>query len=193
MSIMKFGYGLESYVWVLSLWLLILMSLIDFRLKIIPNGIVLWLGGLGILNIANRVYSGDLNLLSHPGLGSSFGHYSLMFESGSGFLANHLIGILFGLLLFGGIYLLSRGRAMGLGDVKLVFALGLLMRWPDIGLALILSFILGSVVGLAQMSRGKLGFKSSVPFGPFIAAGVTLVLFFGYDIVNAYFQLFGLI
>jgi len=194
LPIMIFGYTLQAGIWAVVFWLLILMSYIDLRLKIIPNGIVFWLLVLGAVNVSNLLQlKGSDTLSTNPGLGSFIGHYSLMFESSNGLVANYIIGTLFGLVLFGGIYLFSKGKAMGLGDVKLVFALGLLMRWPDIGLALILSFILGSIVGLYQMSKGDINLKSSVPFGPFIASGVVLVFFFGYDIVNAYFKLFGLI
>ncbi|KKU21285.1 MAG: Type 4 prepilin-like protein leader peptide-processing enzyme [Candidatus Nomurabacteria bacterium GW2011_GWA1_46_11] len=59
-------------------------------------------------------------------------------------------------------------------------------------LSVALAFIVGSIVGLTMMGLKKLKFKSNIPFGPFIATGVTLVFFFGYDIVNAYFKIFGI-
>ncbi len=79
---------------------------------------------------------------------------------------------------------------MGLGDVKLSAALGLLMGWPDIVLALILAFITGAVLSLALIFTKRKSMKDYVPFGPFIALGVVLVFFFGQEILNLYFRFF---
>ncbi|MDP3953409.1 MAG: prepilin peptidase [bacterium] len=186
------GFGVPALIWVLALWTLLLISAIDLRLGLIPNGLVALLAALGGTLFAYKHFLGYFEGLIGSKTASYIGHYYLTFRVGESVLVNHLLAGGFGLVLFGGIYLLSKGKAMGLGDVKLVAALGTLLVLPDMVLAVALSFMVGSVVGLGMMKFGKLEFKSSVPFGPFLAIGVTFVLFFGYDIVDAYFKLFGI-
>ena len=69
-------------------------------------------------------------------------------------------------------------------------AAGLLLGLPDMILATMLAFITGAISGLFLMIRRKKGMKDHLPFGPFIALGITLVFFFGYDIVDGYFRFF---
>lgn len=85
------------------------------------------------------------------------------------------------------IVLLSRGKGMGMGDVKLAFFMGLLLGFPDILVALFLSFILGAVIGIILIIAGRKSFKSEVPFAPFLVTGTFLSLFFGDKIIDFYF------
>lgn len=87
------------------------------------------------------------------------------------------------------IWLVSRGKWMGFGDVKLAFFMGLFLGWPNILVALFLAFLIGSLVGLVLISLGKKKFKSEVPFGPFLIIGTFLALFWGREIVNWYLGL----
>ncbi|MDP3953750.1 MAG: prepilin peptidase [bacterium] len=187
------SFGVPALIWVLVLWTLLLISAIDLRLGLIPNGLVALVAALGGTLFAYRYFSGYFETFIGSKTASYIGHYYLTFSVGESVLINHLLAIGFGLALFGGVYLLSKGKAMGLGDVKLAGALGTLLVLPDMVLAVALAFIVGSLAGIIMMKFGKLQFKSSVPFGPFLAIGVTFVLFFGYDIVDAYFKLFGII
>lgn len=188
---LKLGMTVPALIWVLAFWILILVSVIDLRLKLIPNELVVLLALLGLANVLWYQFFGPTDALLTLKGASFIGHYALVFTLSGSVWLNHILSITFGGLLFGALYYFSKGKAMGLGDVKLVVALGTLVVWPDIVLALTLPFILGSVVGLTLIALGKAKIKSSIPFGPYIAAGVTLVFFFGYDIVNGYFQLFG--
>ena len=191
---LQIGFGIPALLWAVCLWVLLLISIIDLRLKIIPDSLVIFLvvlgAGLMAFQHANGLFGGGLT--GFRGI-SSLGAYYLAFSVGQNIWLNHLYASLFALALFGGVHAASKGKAMGLGDVKLVTALGVCLVFPDMVLAPMLAFITGSIVGLIMMRLGKLKFKSSLPFGPFIATGVTLVFFFGYDIVNAYFKIFGLL
>ena len=84
------------------------------------------------------------------------------------------------------IVLLSRGRWMGVGDIKLAFLMGLLLGWPDILVALFLAFFIGAVVGLGLMVSGQKGLKSEIPFGPFLVTGTFLALFWGNELLDWY-------
>jgi len=179
----QLGFTFSALIWTLALLVFIVISLVDLRLHIIPDR----------LNVAIILIGLALFVFKYTGgaVESFLGTYALIFRfAGENLFADTVLGIIFGGMLFGGIYYLSRGRAMGFGDVKLALAIGFLMGWPDAALAFILSFIVGSIVGVILMATGKKGMKSAIPFGPFMVFGVTLTLFFGYDIINGYFQLF---
>ena len=75
---------------------------------------------------------------------------------------------------------------MGLGDVKLVFFLGLLLGYPDILVALFLAFFIGSIIGLGLIIVKKKKFKSEIPFGPFLIAGAFIALFWGENLIRWY-------
>jgi leader peptidase (prepilin peptidase)/N-methyltransferase len=91
-----------------------------------------------------------------------------------------------GLLLL--IAVLSRG-GMGGGDVKFSFVLGIWLGWPDILLALFLSFVIGGVAGAWLLVTGSRGRKEMIPFGPFICVGALLALLYGREMLAWYFSL----
>jgi leader peptidase (prepilin peptidase)/N-methyltransferase len=88
------------------------------------------------------------------------------------------------------IVLVSRGRWMGLGDVKLAVLMGLFLGWPNILAALILAFFVGAVVGIGLMITGRKTLKSKIPFGPFLVLGTFAALLFGNELINWYLNLF---
>jgi leader peptidase (prepilin peptidase) / N-methyltransferase len=117
-----------------------------------------------------------------------FGIWNLEF----GIFAPLVQAILAGLgasLFFLLIYIISNGRAMGFGDVKLAFLLGLFLGWPAILVALFSAFCLGAIVGVALIALKKKGLKSEVPFAPFLIVGTAIAYFFGSSIVNFYMNL----
>jgi leader peptidase (prepilin peptidase)/N-methyltransferase len=87
------------------------------------------------------------------------------------------------------IVLISRGRWMGLGDVKLAFFIGLFLGFPQVLVALFLAFFLGAIIGIGLIVFLGKTFKSEVPFGPFLAVGTLVALFWGEKIVNFYLKL----
>jgi leader peptidase (prepilin peptidase)/N-methyltransferase len=87
------------------------------------------------------------------------------------------------------IWLLSKGKGMGFGDVKLAIFLGLLLGWPNILIGLFLGFFFGAIIGIILILTKKKGFKSEVPFGPFLITGTIIALFWGKEILNWYLSL----
>ncbi|MEX1052607.1 MAG: prepilin peptidase [Patescibacteria group bacterium] len=75
------------------------------------------------------------------------------------------------------IYAISSGRAMGFGDVKLAYVLGLIFGVQKGLVALYIAFVLGAIVGLYLILSKKKKLKSKIAFGPFIILGSFLVLF----------------
>lgn len=76
-----------------------------------------------------------------------------------------------------GIFLFTKGRGIGFGDVKLAANLGLFMGIAYALTALYLSFIIGAIVGTIIMVIRKGNMKTKIPFGPFILIGVAIVMF----------------
>lgn len=148
---------------------LIIISACDLKHYIIPDEIVY---PAIVISLAVNVVKGLLN-------------NNLLFA-----VQRSLFSVLVGAGFFLAIVLISKGKWMGMGDVKLAVFLGLLLGWPNILLALSLSFFLGAAVGLALIILGKKKMSSQIPFGPFLSAGALIALFWGNQIVSWYWGLF---
>jgi leader peptidase (prepilin peptidase) / N-methyltransferase len=110
------------------------------------------------------------------------------------------IGALVGGGLFVGILLLNELALrlkwteldwMGGGDIRFGLLLGALLGWHGFLVALLLASIIGSLMGGILIFQKKKGFFSPLPFGPFLALGGFVALFFTENIWNWYFRLFG--
>jgi leader peptidase (prepilin peptidase)/N-methyltransferase len=88
------------------------------------------------------------------------------------------------------IFLISRGKWMGFGDVKLAVLMGLLLGLPGVLVALFLAFFFGAIIGVILMVFEKKSLKSEIPFGPFLIAGTLIVMLWGSQIINWYMRLF---
>jgi len=104
-----------------------------------------------------------------------------------------LKAVLGALLASGGLLLIAmlwpRGGAMGGGDIKLALLLGLCLGWLGLGhvaLGLFLGFLLGSIVGVALVASKNKGMQSHFAFGPFLAAGTLLAVWWGTPILDWY-------
>lgn len=90
-----------------------------------------------------------------------------------------LIGVVLGFVPFFLLWLFSRGRLMGFGDVKFMLFAGLALGWPNIIVALLLAFWLGALVAVPLLFLGKKKLQSSVPFGTFLAVATVVGLLYG--------------
>ena len=80
-------------------------------------------------------------------------------------------------LLF--LNIITQGRGMGLGDVKLALAQGAILGWPSSLVWIFLSFIIGGFVGLILVFFGKAKFGKKIAFGPFLIVSFFITLFWG--------------
>ena len=92
---------------------------------------------------------------------------------------------------FFAIYLLSKGRAMGFGDVKLALFMGMFLSWPNILVALAVAFGSGATIGLILMLLKRKTMRSEVPFGPFLILGTFTAFLWGEVLVDFYLSYFG--
>jgi leader peptidase (prepilin peptidase)/N-methyltransferase len=67
--------------------------------------------------------------------------------------------------------------------------MGLMLGYPNIVAGLFLGFLFGAIIGSGLVLLKKKGFKSEIPFGPFLLAGLILSLFYGERIINWYLSL----
>ena len=156
--------GLEwsSVIYCFMASALLVLSIIDWRTYEIPFGINVFLFVLGVaMTILDR-----------------------------GNLVEHLIGMICVSVLLGILYLLTGGRAIGGGDIKLMFACGLILGWKLILLAFFLGCIIGSVVHIIRMSVKKAG--RMLAMGPYLSAGIFLAALWGNAWINWYLSLLGL-
>lgn len=153
------GMDLFSLIYCLMTSALLTLSLIDWRTYEIPPGIN---GFLFILGVAAAVLDRG-NLLSHLA--------GMVCVSG-------FLGIL---------YLISRGRAIGGGDIKLMFACGLILGWKQIILAFLLGCIIGSVIHLIRIRVQGEGHVLAM--GPYLSAGIFLAALWGNVWISWYISL----
>lgn len=103
------------------------------------------------------------------------------------FLTGCISGIFFLLL-----HLITRGRGMGLGDVKYAFVMGLLLGFPIIIIGLYVAFLTGTALALILVLGKKKSFASSIPFGPFLIIGTFAGLFWGNILWNIFLRVLNL-
>lgn len=156
-----FNFLILSYYWII-VSLLIIVFVYDLKHYIIPNRTIY---PLIVITLIYQLFNNlnDINI---------FFNYIL-----TGFIAA---------LPFFLIVWISRETWMGGGDVKLAFFMGLLLGFPNILVALFISFILGGIIGIGLIVLKKKGLKSEVPFGPFLVTGTFIALFYGQEIINWY-------
>lgn len=82
------------------------------------------------------------------------------------------------------IYLLTKGRGMGLGDVKFAILGGMLAGLKMLPVWLLLSFLTGAVAGIILILIGKARMQTKIAFGPFLIIGIALALVFGHNLTE---------
>jgi leader peptidase (prepilin peptidase)/N-methyltransferase len=78
-------------------------------------------------------------------------------------------------------------EAMGLGDVKFMAAIGAFLGWRAVIFSLMVSSMIGSLVGVALIALGRREWSSKLPYGPYIAVAATIWVFFGARLMDLFF------
>jgi leader peptidase (prepilin peptidase)/N-methyltransferase len=161
-----FGFGLAAGAALIMVWALIALTFIDFDTQLLPDAITLPLLWLGLLLNINATFTS---------------------------LAHAVIGAAAGYLVLWSVYWLFKlatgKEGMGYGDFKLLAAIGAWLGWPLLPLTILLSSLVGAVVGIALIVIAKHGRNIPIPFGPYLAGGGLIALFWGQPLTESYLQL----
>ncbi len=167
------GLVISTVFWLFVVSCLIIIFVYDLKHYIIPNQIV---------------YSGIIIAFLYQ---LQFSIFNFQFSVNFQFpIFNYLLAGLIAGGFFFAIILISRGRWMGMGDVKLAVFMGLILGWPNILVALFGSFLIGAFVSVILIIFKKKTLKSEIPFGPFLAGATLIVIFWGNILINWYLNLF---
>lgn len=104
-------------------------------------------------------------------------------------LVNFLIAGVVGASFFLFQFVISRGRWIGGGDIRLGLLMGLILGWPHVLTAIFLAYFIGSFVGIALLVSGRKEWGSQIPLGIFLSTAAIMVLFWGDKILSWYFDL----
>ncbi|MGC1309635.1 MAG: prepilin peptidase [Phormidesmis sp.] len=162
--------------WLFVCWLLAL-ALIDLDTMTLPNSLT----ASGLL--LGWGFQGQLSYAEMPTLTQvASGVVSAIIVSVLGLWLFDLIGIA-GSRAFG-------KPAMGGGDAKLAAMMAAWLGWQGLLLATFLAAAVGAVIGGGALALGVLGSKQHIPFGPYLALGALLTLFYGDALISAYLAVF---
>jgi len=157
------GYGAQFAAALIFLWVLLALAVIDLRTFLLPDQLTLSLLWLGLLL--------NLNGLFVP-------------------LNDAVLGAVFGYVSLWSVYWLFRlvtgKEGMGFGDFKLLAAVGAWLGWQVLPGVILLSSLVGALVGIGLMLFKQHGREQPIPFGPYLAAGGALALLWREPILSAY-------
>ncbi|MBD3279723.1 MAG: hypothetical protein GF390_03360 [Candidatus Pacebacteria bacterium] len=160
---------LQPLFWLLVGILLLIIFVADLRYLIIPD---LAAGALLMITLLYRVSLTMMGVMQLRDLQLAV-------------ISSIIITIGFALL-----WLITKGKGFGLGDVKLVFPLGLLLGWPKILVGVFLAFFIGAITGIILISLKRKKFGQVIAFGPFLVLGTVLALIWGEVIWHGYLGFF---
>ena len=164
-----FGYGFALLFSLLLTWSLIARSFIDSDHQLLPDSITLPMLWLGLVLSLFSVYTD-----SHASIiGTAAGYLSL-------WLIYHLFKLLTG------------KEGMGYGDFKLLALFGAWLGWQYLPLIILLSSLVGSVIGIAMIVFHKHDARQPIPFGPYLAAAGWLAMIWGDSVNKLYLGMVGL-
>lgn len=102
------------------------------------------------------------------------------------------VGVLLGGGWFGAQFLLSRGRWVGGGDIRLGLVLGALLGWPKVGLGLMIAYVGGSIIAIGLLLSGRAKFGSRLPFATMLLPAALITWLYGGQIWQTYVNWLGL-
>jgi prepilin signal peptidase PulO-like enzyme (type II secretory pathway) len=161
--------------------ILIFITVYDLKYQIIPNKSIV----IGILvtlsySIIQYLYFSQNQSIQHSVLENAIGIDFI----------NIALGAIVGSGLLFLVVLASRGKGMGMGDVKFAILMGLILGFPQILVALYIAIIVGAILGITAIITKKAKMKTAIPFGPFLVLGTFVTMLWGGIILEYINQLF---
>jgi leader peptidase (prepilin peptidase)/N-methyltransferase len=163
-----FGFGWQAAAVLVLSWGLLSMSLIDADHQLLPDAIVLPLLWLGLIVNAFGLFASLTDAL---------------WGAVAGYLALWCVFWLFKLI--------TGKEGMGYGDIKLLAMLGAWGGWQILPLTILLSSIVGAVLGVILLRLRNVETSTPIPFGPYLAIAGWIALLWGDQITTSYLQIAG--
>lgn len=165
-AVWHFGPTVQAAGALLLIWTLIALAAIDLDTQLLPDALTLPLLWLGLaFNLA-----------------SSFSE-----------LSSAVVGAMAGYLALWSVFWLFKlatgKEGMGYGDFKLLAALGAWLGWQMLPAIILLSSVVGAIVGISLIVAARHGRNVPIPFGPYLAAAGGIALFWGDEITRSYLGL----
>ena len=167
--VVHFGATATALVALVLTWGLVALTVIDIDEQLLPDQLTLPLMWLGLLVNINGMFTD----LTSAVIGAAAGYLSLW-------------------LVFQLFRLLTGREGMGYGDFKLLAVFGAFLGWQLLPLIVLLSSLIGAVVGVAMTLLGGRDHRIPIPFGPYLAGAGLVALVWGEQLNRAYLQLSGL-
>ena len=165
----QFGLSWETAGALLLTWSLVSMTMIDFDHQLLPDSITLpflWIG------LAFNLFAAYTDLGSAV-IGAMAGYLSLW-------------------SIYWGFKLLTGKEGMGYGDFKLLAMLGAWMGWQALPAIILLSSLVGAVIGIGMIVIRGRDHSIPIPFGPYLAIAGLIAFYWGTNLTNAYMRISGL-
>ncbi len=160
-----FGFGIAGLSALILLWGMIALAFIDADTQLLPDSITLPLLWLGLIVNSDNTFTD---------------------------LRSAVLGAVFGYLALWSVYwlfkLATKKEGMGYGDFKLLAAIGAWLGWQVLPLVILLSSVVGAVIGIALIVLTRMGRNIPLPFGPYLAMAGFIALLWGKPIMDSYLQ-----
>ncbi len=163
-----FGLGWEAAAFLVLTWGLLAMSLIDADHQLLPDVLVLPLLWLGLIVNGQGLFT---NL------------YDALWGAVAGYLSLWLV--------YWAFKLITGKEGMGYGDFKLLAMLGAWGGWQILPLTILLSSLVGAVLGVIMLRMRNAQTSTPIPFGPYLAIAGWIALLWGDQITTSYMQFAG--
>jgi len=165
----SFGFSAALPFVLILVWSLVALSFIDFDHKLLPDKLVYPILWLGLLVNSQNILT-DI--------------YSALYGAVAGYLVLWI--------LYQAFKLLTGKEGMGYGDFKLLSLIGAWLGWQMLPLVVLLSSLVGAIVGILGiliLGRDK---QLPIPFGPYLSVAALIALFWGQQIIDSYLQFAGI-
>jgi len=163
---MHFGFGVQALFALILTWSLIALTFIDYDTQLLPDDITMPLLWLGLIISVESVFVESSTSI----IGAAAGYLSLW-------------------LVYQLFRLVTGKEGMGFGDFKLLALLGAWLGWQMLPLVILLSSVVGAIIGISLVLFKKHNKDHPIPFGPYLAIAGWIALMYGQVIVDQYLTL----